>query len=58
VGYLRNMYNLAHNLESVFFCPSAYFIDVTTCPVYIKCSIMGPCSNLSRTFNFFFSSQL
>ena len=53
MSYLHNVYKLAHNSESVFFCPSPYFIDVTTCPAYIKCSNMGPCSNLSRTFNVF-----
>jgi hypothetical protein len=56
VSYLHNVYNLAHNSESVF-CPSAYFIEVATCPVDIKCSTMGPCSNLSRTFKVF-PSQL
>jgi hypothetical protein len=57
VGYLPNVYNLAHNSESVFFCPSAYFMEVIIFPVYIKCSTMGPCSNLSRTLNVF-PSQL
>lgn len=51
VSFLHNVHNLAHNSDTAFFCPSAYFIDVTTCPVYIKCSTMYSYSNLSRTFN-------